>query len=44
MERLGLATAQELDAEDCADLVLEEVTATDSVVVGRSEVAAWART
>ena len=44
MERLGLVTAEELDAENYADRVLDEVKATDSVVVGRSEVAAWSRT
>jgi SAM-dependent methyltransferase len=43
MERLGVVAAGGLDAETLADQVIEEVTATESVVVGRGEVAAWSR-
>ena len=38
MERLGIARGDELHAPDLADLVLAEVVATGSVVIGRSEV------
>jgi SAM-dependent methyltransferase len=42
MERLGVVAAGELDAvETLADQVIDEVAATESVVVGRGEVAAW---
>jgi SAM-dependent methyltransferase len=43
MERLGVATASDVHADTLADRVLEEVTATDSVIVGRSEIGAWSR-
>jgi len=43
MERLDLATAAELDIDTYADRVRNELTATGGVIVGRSEVAAWAR-
>ena len=44
MERLGIASADELHAPDLADLVLAEIVATGSVVIGRSEIGAWCRT
>jgi SAM-dependent methyltransferase len=44
MERLGIAAASDVAAESLAERVLAEVTATDSVVVGRAEVGAWSRT
>ena len=44
MERLGIASGDELYASDLADRVLAEVVATGSVVIGRSEVGAWCRT
>lgn len=43
MERLGLVTADEVDAQTLADRVLDEITGSDSVVVGRSEIGAWSR-
>jgi SAM-dependent methyltransferase len=43
MERLGIATADEVDAETMAERVLAEAIATESVIVGRAEVAAWTR-
>jgi 2-polyprenyl-3-methyl-5-hydroxy-6-metoxy-1,4-benzoquinol methylase len=45
MKRLGVATAA--DDEDVAQLpdrVLDEAAATESVIVGRAEIAAWAST
>jgi SAM-dependent methyltransferase len=44
MERLGIASPTEVDADTLADRVLDQVTATEGVVVGRSEVGAWSRT
>jgi SAM-dependent methyltransferase len=41
MERLGVATAIEVDAETLVNRAFAEVVATDSVIVGRSEVGAW---
>ena len=43
MERLGIATGDDFDAETLAERVFASVSASDSVIVGRSEVAAWAR-
>jgi hypothetical protein len=43
MERLGVATALEVDAETLAERVLREIAACDGVVVGRSEIGAWSR-
>src|SRR5258706_7579879 len=44
MERLGIASGDELHSPALADRVLAEVVATGSVVIGRSEVGAWCRT
>jgi len=41
MERLGVATADEVDIETLAERVLAEVIANSSVIVGRSEIGAW---
>jgi len=41
MERLGIATADELEPDTLADRVFNEVAATESVVLGRSEIGAW---
>jgi SAM-dependent methyltransferase len=41
MERLGVAKASDLDADTLAGRVLEEAIATDSVIIGRSEIGAW---
>ena len=43
MERLGVATAADIDAEMLAQRVLDEVIARNSVIVGRSEIGAWSR-
>jgi SAM-dependent methyltransferase len=43
MERLGVATAGEVDIETLAERVLAEVIANSSVIVGRSEIGAWSR-
>ena len=43
MERLGVATALEVDAETLAERALREVAACNGVVVGRSEIGAWSR-
>jgi len=43
MERLGLATAAEIDIDTYADRVRDELIATGGVIVGRAEVGAWAR-
>jgi hypothetical protein len=43
MERLGLAMAAEVDIDTYADRVRDELLATGGVIVGRSEVGAWAR-
>jgi SAM-dependent methyltransferase len=41
IERLGLAAPGEIDPETLADLVLADIAASGSVVVGRSEIGAW---
>lgn len=43
MERLGVATADEVDIETLAGRMLSEVVAAGSIVVGRSEIGAWTR-
>jgi len=43
IERRGLAAPGELDPETLADLVLADIAASGSVVVGRSEIGAWSR-
>ena len=43
MERLGVATAAEVDSETLAERMLAEVIARGSVIVGRSEIGAWSR-
>jgi hypothetical protein len=44
MDRLGVAIGDDFDAATLPDRVLAAASATDSVIVGRSEVGAWART
>ena len=41
MERLGVATAAEVEAATLAERMRREVSSTNSVVIGRSEIAAW---
>jgi SAM-dependent methyltransferase len=43
VERLGVATAAEVDIETLADRLLRENAIHNSVVVGRTEVCAWSR-
>ena len=43
MERLELVAPGEIESHHLADAVLAEVTASDSVIIGRSDVGAWAR-
>lgn len=43
MERLGLATAEELELETLADRMLAEIAANGSVIAGHSEIGAWTR-
>ena len=44
MERLGIATAADVDADTLADRVFAEVSAGNAVIVGRWEIGAWSRT
>jgi SAM-dependent methyltransferase len=41
MERLGVATAAEIEVATLAERMLREVAAGGGVVIGRSEIAAW---
>lgn len=43
IERLGIATARELEIETLAERVIEEAMRSQSVIVGRSEIGAWSR-
>jgi len=43
MERLGIPTGDDFDAETLPERVFAAVSASDSVIVGRSEIGAWAR-
>ena len=43
IERLGLATASEIDIATLASRMKAEAAANGSVIIGRSEVGAWAR-
>ena len=43
MERLGIATASEVNTETLAERVFDEVVQCAGVVVGRSEIGAWSR-
>jgi hypothetical protein len=40
--RLGVATATELRAETLVERIVEEMSASQSVIVGRAEIGAWA--
>ena len=41
MERLGVATAAEVEVATLSERMRREVTASASVIIGRSEVGAW---
>ena len=43
MERLGLATAADVDVETLADRLYREVAAGGGIVIGRTEIGAWSR-
>jgi SAM-dependent methyltransferase len=43
MERLGVATAAEVEIDTLADRMRREATANGSLILGRSEIAAWSR-
>ena len=43
MERLGIATAEEVDLPTLRDRLWEEVSTADGLVVGRSELGIWTR-
>lgn len=43
MERLGVATASEVDLPTLLDRLLRDVAANDSIIMGRSDIGAWAR-
>lgn len=43
MERLGVATAAEVEAATLAERMRQEVSAIGSVIIGRSEIGAWSR-
>jgi hypothetical protein len=41
IERLGVATAGELDAETLVERITQEMAANQSVIIGRAEIGAW---
>jgi ubiquinone/menaquinone biosynthesis C-methylase UbiE len=43
IERLGLATASELEAETLVERITQEMAANQSVIIGRAEIGAWSR-
>jgi hypothetical protein len=43
LEERGIVKQGEIDLDTLAEDVLAEITATGSIVVGRSEIGAWAR-
>jgi hypothetical protein len=43
IERLGVATAAELGADTLVERIVAEMTANQSVIIGRGEIGAWAR-
>ena len=43
MQRLGVATAEQIGVETLAERITNEVVARRSVIVGRSEICAWCR-
>ena len=42
-ERLGIATASEVDAKTLVERIAGELSATRGVMIGRAEIGAWAR-
>ena len=43
MERLGVATPADIGLETLAERMRHEALASDSVIVGRSEIGGWSR-
>jgi hypothetical protein len=43
MDRLGVVSASELDAETLAERITKEMIAKASVIIGRAEIGAWSR-
>jgi hypothetical protein len=43
LERLGIATAAEIDITTLADRMKREVAAKNCLIIGRSEIGVWAR-
>jgi SAM-dependent methyltransferase len=43
IERFGIASAADMEAETLAERVFAEVSSSNGVVVGRSEIGAWCR-
>ncbi|HEY6118740.1 MAG TPA: hypothetical protein VIV66_02215 [Pyrinomonadaceae bacterium] len=43
MERLRVATANEIEIDTLAERICAEMTANESVIVGRGETAAWSK-
>ena len=43
MEETGVATADELGADSLVDRIVQEMTANQSVIVGRAEIGGWTR-
>ena len=43
MERTGVATAAELGADSLVERIVREMSANQSVIVGRAEIGAWTR-
>jgi hypothetical protein len=41
IERLGVATVNEIDPERIIERIREEMAASQSVIVGRAEIGAW---
>ena len=43
MGRLGVATAADIGVDTLSERITREVISSDSVIVGRMEIAAWTR-
>jgi hypothetical protein len=43
MEQLGIATAKDLEITTLTQRLQKEVAASEHMIIGRSEIAAWAR-
>ncbi len=44
MQRLGIATPEELDLDTLVDRMLAEAQASTSIIVGHYQIGAWVRT